>query len=150
MKITTWNVNSIRSRLARVLAWLQKAQPDILCLQELKATDEVFPYEAIQQAGYHAAVFGQKTYNGVAILGRNEPVNVQRGMSDTVEDPQARFLAPKSASSTLSRRTYPTARSSARRRMPTSSKVPTVAGLPGDHFTADVPPGRLRRLQRRP
>jgi len=93
MKIATWNVNSVRSRLERLLAWLQKAQPDILCLQELKATDEAFPYEPIQQAGYHAAVFGQKTYNGVAILSRREAVNVQRGVDDRIEDLQARFLA---------------------------------------------------------
>ncbi|MGA2617399.1 MAG: exodeoxyribonuclease III [Thermoguttaceae bacterium] len=93
MKIATWNVNSIRSRLERLLAWLEKTQPDILCLQELKATDEVFPYEAIQQAGYHAAAFGQKTYNGVAILSRVEAVNVCRGMADAVADPQARLLA---------------------------------------------------------
>jgi exodeoxyribonuclease-3 len=93
MKIATWNVNSVRSRLQRLLAWLQKAQPDILCLQELKATDEAFPHEPIQQAGYHAAVFGQKTYNGVAILSRREAVNVQRGVDDSIEDLQARFLA---------------------------------------------------------
>ena len=93
MKIATWNVNSVRSRLERLLAWLQKAQPDILCLQELKATDEAFPSEPIQQAGYHAAVFGQKTYNGVAILSRRETVNVQRGVDDSIEDLQARFLA---------------------------------------------------------
>ena len=91
MKIATWNVNSIRARQGRLLAWLQKAQPDVLCLQELKATDESFPYEAIQQAGYHAAVYGQKTYNGVAILSRTEPGNIQRGMTG-FEDPQARLL----------------------------------------------------------
>ncbi len=93
MKIATWNVNSIRSRLERLLAWLDKTQPDILCLQELKATDEVFPFEALQQAGYHAAVFGQKTYNGVAILSRSQAANVRRGMGDAMADPQARFLA---------------------------------------------------------
>jgi exodeoxyribonuclease-3 len=93
MKIATWNVNSIRSRLERLLAWLQKTQPDILCLQELKATDDAFPYEPIKQAGYHAAVFGQKTYNGVAILSRGESLHIERGMGDGEEDPQARLLA---------------------------------------------------------
>jgi exodeoxyribonuclease-3 len=92
MKIATWNVNSVGSRLERLLAWLQKVQPDILCLQELKATDEAFPHEPIRQAGYHAAVFGQKTYNGVAILSRVPPANIQRGMGDDADDPQARFL----------------------------------------------------------
>ena len=56
MKIVTWNVNSVRARLERLLAWLQKTQPDIVCLQELKAREEAFPYEAIREAGYHAAV----------------------------------------------------------------------------------------------
>ena len=94
MKIATWNVNSIRARQERLLAWLQKAQPDVVCLQELKATDDAFPYEAIRHAGYHAAVFGQKTYNGVAILSRDEPLNVQRGIPG-FEDPQARLLLAK-------------------------------------------------------
>jgi exodeoxyribonuclease III len=92
MKIATWNVNSVRSRLERLLAWLQKAQPDVLCLQELKGTEEAFPHEPILKAGYHAAVWGQKTYNGVAILSRLPPTNIQRGMGDDVDDPQARFL----------------------------------------------------------
>jgi len=93
MKIATWNVNSVRARLERLLAWLQKAQPDIVCLQELKAKEEAFPFEAIRAAGYHAAVFGQPTYNGVAILSRIEPQKILRGMDDGEEDPQARFLA---------------------------------------------------------
>ena len=95
MKIATWNVNSVRARLERLLAWLQKAQPDILCLQELKTRDDAFPHDAIRGAGYHAAVFGQKTFNGVGILSRIEPQNVHRGMDDGVVDPQARFLAAR-------------------------------------------------------
>jgi exonuclease III len=93
MKIATWNVNSVRARLERLAAWLQKAQPDILCLQELKTQDTAFPHDAIREAGCHAAVFGQKTFNGVGILSRVEPQNVLRGMDDGIEDPQARFLA---------------------------------------------------------
>jgi exodeoxyribonuclease-3 len=92
MRIATWNVNSVRARLDRLLAWLSIAQPDIVCLQELKTREETFPYEAIREAGYHAAVFGQRTFNGVGILSRIEPQNVRRGMDDTVEDPQARFI----------------------------------------------------------
>jgi exodeoxyribonuclease-3 len=92
MKIATWNVNSVRARLDRLLAWLQKAQPDILCLQELKTREEAFPYEAIREAGYHVAVYGQRTFNGVAILSRTEPQNARQGMDDGVEDPQARFI----------------------------------------------------------
>jgi exodeoxyribonuclease-3 len=93
MKIATWNINSIRARLERLLAWLQKVQPDVLCLQEIKVTDDKFPFEAIREAGYRAAVYGQKTYNGVAILSRTDATQVQRGMGDGVEDLQARFLA---------------------------------------------------------
>jgi len=93
MKIATWNVNSVRARLDRLLAWLQKAQPDIVCLQELKAREAAFPYDAIRRAGYHAVVYGQPTFNGVGILSRIEPQNFQQGMNDDVEDPQARFLA---------------------------------------------------------
>jgi exodeoxyribonuclease-3 len=62
-------------------------------LQELKVTDDAFPYEPIRSAGYHAAVCGQKTYNGVAILARAEPANVERGLGDDVDDPQARLIA---------------------------------------------------------
>ena len=90
MKIATWNVNSIRSRLERLLDVLQRHQPDVLCLQELKGTEDVFPFEAIQSAGYHAAVHGQKTYNGVAILSRTEPTDVHKGLG---RDPQARLIA---------------------------------------------------------
>jgi len=93
MKIATWNVNSIRARLERLLRWLEQQQPDVLCVQELKAVDEAFPYEALLEAGYHSAVYGQKTYNGVAILSRTEPADVERGMSDDVDDPQARLVS---------------------------------------------------------
>jgi exodeoxyribonuclease-3 len=93
MKLATWNVNSIRSRLERLIAWLAKQQPDVLCLQELKGTDDAFPYEAVQEAGYAATVHGQKTYNGVAILSRSEPTVTVVGMDDGVDDPQARLIA---------------------------------------------------------
>jgi exodeoxyribonuclease-3 len=93
MKIATWNINSIRIRLDRLLAWLGKMQPDIVCLQEIKAIDDKFPLEPIKAAGYVATVFGQKTYNGVAILSRCEPTRVQRGLGDGLDDPEARFLA---------------------------------------------------------
>jgi endonuclease/exonuclease/phosphatase family metal-dependent hydrolase len=73
MKITTWNVNSLTARLQHVLDWLAANPVDVLCLQELKLTDDKFPLDAIREAGYpHCAVFGQKTYNGVAILSRTE------------------------------------------------------------------------------
>ena len=71
MKITTWNVNSLTARLQHVLDWTAANPVDVLCLQELKLTDDKFPLEVLRAAGYeHCAVFGQKTYNGVAILSR--------------------------------------------------------------------------------
>ena len=70
MKIATWNVNSLTARLTHVLEWLAGNPVDVLCLQELKMTDDKFPLEALKSAGYEAAFFGQKTYNGVAILSR--------------------------------------------------------------------------------
>jgi exodeoxyribonuclease-3 len=94
MKIATWNVNSIRARQQRLLDFLRQAQPDVLCLQELKATDDVFPYEAVRGAGYHAAVFGQKTYNGVAVLSRDPPSKIELGWGHGAgDDQQARLLA---------------------------------------------------------
>lgn len=93
MKIVTWNVNSVRVREERLVRWLATHQPDALCLQELKVVDEGFCWDAVAAAGYHAAVLGQKTYNGVAILARGEPEDVRRGMDDDVDDPQARLIA---------------------------------------------------------
>jgi len=92
MKITTWNVNSLTARLQHVLDWLAAHPVDVLCLQELKMTDDKFPVDALHSAGYHAAFFGQKTYNGVAILSRS-PV---RGVVKNIvgfEDEQSRVIA---------------------------------------------------------
>jgi len=91
MKLVSWNVNSIRARLDRLVAWLEKARPDVVCLQELKTPDEAFPREPLASLGYDAAVFGQKTYNGVAILSRTKIKHAARGLGD--DDPAARFLA---------------------------------------------------------
>ncbi|MFN2334872.1 MAG: endonuclease/exonuclease/phosphatase family protein, partial [Wenzhouxiangellaceae bacterium] len=71
MKITSWNVNSLKVRLEQVLEWLQTHQPDVLGLQETKLKDENFPVEALAEAGYHAVFSGQPTYNGVALLSRS-------------------------------------------------------------------------------
>lgn len=93
MKVATWNVNSVRSRLDRVVAWLAANQPDALCLQETKTEDKTFPFEALQAAGYHIAHHGQKTYNGVAILSKTPAEDVVRGFGDDEDDPQSRFIA---------------------------------------------------------
>jgi len=76
MKLATWNINSLTVRLPQVLDWLASNPVDVLCLQELKLSDDKFPRDALLQVGYHSAVFGQKTYNGVAILSRTPPRDV--------------------------------------------------------------------------
>jgi exodeoxyribonuclease-3 len=93
MKVATWNVNSIRARRQHVIDWLDARQPDVLCLQELKATSDEFPFEEVRECGYEAAVFGQKTYNGVAILSRAPIGDVVEGFGDDEDDPQARLLS---------------------------------------------------------
>ncbi len=80
MRIATWNVNSLKVRLPQVVDWLIKHQPDVLCLQELKLEDAKFPLAEIQAAGFSATFFGQKTYNGVAILSREPAANIARGI----------------------------------------------------------------------
>lgn len=80
MKFATWNVNSLTVRLPQVLDWLAANPVDVLALQELKLTDDKFPFEALQQAGYHAQCFGQKTYNGVALLSREPASDVVRNI----------------------------------------------------------------------
>lgn len=93
LKIASWNVNSIRARLDRLLGWLETRSPDLVCLQETKCEDVSFPYEPLGDAGYEAAHFGQKSYNGVAILSRKRPTELQRGFSDGApEDPQSRLI----------------------------------------------------------
>lgn len=79
MKLTTWNVNGIRARLAHVIDFLRDERPDVLCLQETKVVDEQFPREPLEDEGYNLEVFGQKSYNGVAILSRHPVEQVVRG-----------------------------------------------------------------------
>jgi exodeoxyribonuclease-3 len=91
-KIATWNVNSLRVRLPRVLTWLQDHQPDVLALQETKIPDADFPVEAINEAGYQVTYSGQRTYNGVAILSRHPATDIITDLLE-FEDPQRRVLA---------------------------------------------------------
>jgi exodeoxyribonuclease-3 len=93
VRIATYNVNGIVSRLPSLLDWLQETRPDVVCLQELKAPDDRFPRAAIEAAGYGAIWQGQKSWNGVAILARGaEPVETQRGLPGDPEDLQSRYL----------------------------------------------------------
>ena len=94
MKIATFNVNGIKSRLPHLLEWLKREQPDVACLQELKAADEGFPADAIRAAGYQPLWKGQRSWNGVAILARGEqaPVEVRRELPGDPGDDHSRYL----------------------------------------------------------
>lgn len=92
MKIASWNVNSINMRLPHVLDWLTKHKPDALLLQELKCTDDKFPLAEIEAAGYKAAVHGQKSWNGVAILSPHDITDIRRGLPGDDSDEQARYI----------------------------------------------------------
>ncbi len=92
MRIATWNVNSIRQRVENVQAWLAETSPDIVCLQEIKCTDDAFPREAFETLGYNVAVHGQKTFNGVALLSKLPFDEVKSGLDGGDGDVQARFL----------------------------------------------------------
>src|SRR3990172_9211107 len=92
MKIATWNVNSILARLPHVTRWLDTAQPDVLCMQETKCTDDRFPAEVFHERGYRCIWFGQQSYNGVAIASREECVPGHRGYAAEDSDGSARLL----------------------------------------------------------
>ncbi len=93
MKIATWNINSIRIRVPRLVRYLEQRNPDVLCLQETKVTDDQFPYEPIRALGYECCVHGQKSYNGVAILARAEAAEVVKSLPGDDADAQCRLLA---------------------------------------------------------
>jgi len=92
VRLATWNVNSIKQRMPRFLPWLDERSPDVVCLQETKCLDEQFPREPIEELGYNIECFGQKTYNGVAILSRAEPRDIAMGIPGD-NDPQRRVIA---------------------------------------------------------
>jgi len=92
-KLATYNVNGIKSRLDKLLEWLERESPDIVCLQELKAEDHGFPRKALRDAGYGAVFVGQKSWNGVAILARDaDPIEVRRGLPGDDKDTQGRYI----------------------------------------------------------
>ncbi len=92
MKLATWNVNSIKVRAEAVVGWLKASDTDVVCLQELKSTDDKVPVDLFEDLGYTAAVHGQKTYNGVAILSRFPLEDIRRGLPGDASDEQARYL----------------------------------------------------------
>ena len=92
MKIATFNINNVNRRLPNLLQWLKDARPDVVCLQELKCSDREFPAAAIRRAGYHAIWRGQRTWNGVAILSRPEPIVTRTALPGDPGDAQARYI----------------------------------------------------------
>jgi exodeoxyribonuclease-3 len=93
VRIATYNVNGVNGRLPVLLRWLAETSPDVVCLQELKSPDEKFPREAIEAAGYGAIWHGQKSWNGVAILGKGAtPVETRRGLPGGPDDVQSRYI----------------------------------------------------------
>ena len=93
MRIATWNINSVRARLPRLLPWLQRQRPDIVLLQETKVHDDAFPREALEDEGYNIALSGQQTYNGVAVLSKRRIENVTRGFPFPEHEDDKRVLA---------------------------------------------------------
>lgn len=93
MRVATFNVNGVNGRLPLLLAWLSETQPDVVCLQELKAPQDKFPESAIRDAGYGSIWLGQKSWNGVAILARGgDPVETRRGLPGDADDVQSRYI----------------------------------------------------------
>jgi len=93
MKMATYNINGINGRLANLVRWLSESKPDVVCLQELKCTDGLFPKQALLDIGYHAIWLGQKSWNGVAILSRyGEIQETRRGLDDDAEDTHSRYI----------------------------------------------------------
>src|SRR6185295_11777962 len=93
LKLATFNVNNVVKRLGPLLAWLERESPDIVCLQELKATDADFPIGPIRAAGYGARWIGQRSWNGVAILARDAtPIETRRALPGAPEDDQSRYI----------------------------------------------------------
>ncbi len=92
MRIATWNINGVKARMTALLKWLQEASPDIVCLQEIKAVDEEFPRLEIEALGYNVETFGQKSWNGVAILSKHRFDEVTRGMPGDDSDEQSRLI----------------------------------------------------------
>ena len=93
MRIVTWNVNSVRVRMEQAADWIRENEPDVLCMQEIKSVDDQFPAEDFRELGYECLVYGQKTYNGVAIASRVGLERPARGFADgDEEDPHARIV----------------------------------------------------------
>ncbi|MEZ5851403.1 MAG: exodeoxyribonuclease III [Hyphomicrobiaceae bacterium] len=92
MKVATWNINGVKARIGNLIAWLQQAAPDVVCLQEIKSQTEAFPAAEIEALGYNVAVHGQKGFNGVALLSRTPIEDVRRGLPGEPDEAQSRYI----------------------------------------------------------
>jgi len=92
MRIASWNVNSVRARVANITSWLETARPDVLLLQEIKCEDDAFPRLEFEAMGYKCAVAGQKSYNGVALLSKEPANDIKVGLDGDADDTQARYI----------------------------------------------------------
>ncbi len=92
LKISTWNINGVKARIENLCHWLKESNPDIVCLQEIKSVDEAFPRLEIEALGYHVETHGQKGFNGVALLSKIRPDEVNRGLPGDETDEQSRFI----------------------------------------------------------
>ena len=95
MRIATFNVNSVRARLDIVTDWMREHRPDVMCLQETKVVDELFPAEPFEELGYHLEIRGQKAYNGVAVMSLEKPTRVVRGFEDGGSSEETRLMAAR-------------------------------------------------------
>lgn len=101
MDVATWNVNSLRARMPRLLPWLEERRPDVVCLQETKVADDRFPREPLEDLGYEVVTHGQRSYNGVAILSRRGIEDVVRGLPGDGPDEEARVIGATVAGSVM-------------------------------------------------
>ncbi|MEO1103484.1 MAG: endonuclease/exonuclease/phosphatase family protein, partial [Pseudomonadota bacterium] len=92
MRIATWNINGVKARIEGLTRWLEESAPDVVCLQEIKSQDDVFPGEAIERLGYNIATHGQKGFNGVALLSKRPLEDVTRRLPGDDADEQARWI----------------------------------------------------------
>ena len=92
MKIATWNINGVKARIESLVAWLKQAEPDVVCLQEIKSQTELFPAADIEALGYHVAVHGQKGFNGVALLSKAPMEDIRRGLPGEPDEAQSRYI----------------------------------------------------------
>lgn len=109
--VATFNANSIRARLEQILAWLARFQPDVLAIQETKTPDDAFPADPIRAAGYHVVFSGQKAHAGVALLSREEPLDVRKGLSDGGPADEPRLIQATVAGVTIVNTYVPQGRS---------------------------------------